>query len=196
MHFSIAGEGTLDLAVAEIILNRFGHEVSAAFDKRGKDNLDSRLSGYLNASRISPWLVLRDLDTDDCAPTVLNRIAPNIGQFPNMHLRICVRSVEAWLLADSQAFAQFLGVRIAAVPQDPDDLAYPKTTLVQIAAGSRRRNLRDGIVPRPQSGRAVGPEYNSIMTEFVLAHWNVERAIGQSPSLDRAVNRIRAIPVN
>jgi len=45
------------------------------------------------------------------------------------------------------------------------------------------------MTPIPGSGRRVGPEYESIITEFGRDIWNVERAVIRSPSLARALTR-------
>lgn len=191
-YFSIAGEGVLDLVIARKALEYHGHSVFAEFDKRGKDRLDAALPGYLNASRYSPWLIFRDLDQHDCVVQLLDQIAPQRGDFPNAIIRICIRSVESWLLADRVGFARFFGVPAGRISPSPDLLANPKDALVRSVEASRHKNLRDGIMPRAGSGRKVGPEYNAVLSDYIDKVWSIERAINASESLSRAVRRIQA----
>lgn len=191
-YFSIAGEGLLDLAVARKILEQHSHDISYEFDLGGKDKLDKSLSGYLNASRHSPWLILRDLDREECAPSLLEKIAPNRSDFSGAVLRVCVKAVEAWVLADRQGFARHFGLAAATIPSDPEALADPKVALVTCISRSRHRNLREGVVPRQGSGRQVGPEYNAVLIDFVRTNWDLTRATEVSASLRRTVERVAA----
>lgn len=191
MYFTLAGEGILDLAVAGKIVSESGHLVLAQYDKRGKSRLDQAIPGYARASIISPWLVLRDLDTDSCPLTVLGQIGINRVSFPNLILRICIRSIESWLIADRTGLAHFLGIRVGQVVDDPEALGDPKAELVRLARLSRRRDLREGLVPRVGSGRKIGPEYNALLRMYVADVWSVERAAKASDSLLRAVTRVR-----
>lgn len=65
--------------------------------------------------------------------------------------------------------------------------------LVQLAGQSRHRNLREGLVPRPNSGATVGPEYNSILETYIWARWDIERAAEAAPSLSRVLYRMQEI---
>lgn len=191
---NIVGEGSLDLALGRRIVTFCGHQVGREFDKRGKSKIDSSLSGYANASRISDWLVLRDLDHDaECAAALANIIFANRADFPRLKLRIPIRESETWLLADRAGIAQYLGVSHVRIPIAPEDLDDPKAALVDAAAKSRHRNIREGAVPRVNSGRDVGPEYNFIFSEFVTRNWSVESARTNSNSLDRCLNRLADI---
>lgn len=189
-EFSTAGEGILDLAVARALLEATGHTVYREFDRRGKNNLDTALNGMASASQHFNWLILRDLDAEACAPAVLARILPQHADPGRFVLRLAKESIEAWLLADPQALSQFLSVRPALIPDNPEALHHPKTSLVGLAAQSRSRELREALVPRPASGARVGPEYNQRLIEFVYTAWNVRRAAVNCDSLARAVQRL------
>src|SRR5688500_2597885 len=106
---SIAVEGISDAAVLERLCNLTNVSIGAQHVTRGKARLDARLSGYNNAARFSPWVILRDLDHDSpCAPDLISRLLPDPA--PKMCFRVPVRAVEAWLLADRPGIARFLGV--------------------------------------------------------------------------------------
>lgn len=191
-YFSLAGEGALDLLVARKIVAFADHQVFAQYDKGGKNNLDRNLKGYMNASRVGPWLILRDLDQDACPLAVLDSIAADRVAFPNCLLRICIRSVESWLLADKAGFSLFFGVSSARIPPVPDALQDSKGALLDVVSHARNRNLRDGVLPRNGSGRRVGPEYNAVMAAYVEGAWSVQRARANSDSLHRAVASVES----
>lgn len=193
MYFSIAGEDLLHLAVAEKIVTHFGCEVAVSHNRRGCGRLDTGLKGFAAASAFSPWLVFRDLDTTACAPALLDKIFPQRDNYPNLLLRVVVREVESWIMADRAGFARFIGVSVANIPQLPESIADPKSALIQLARQTRHRKLREGLVPRLGSGVAVGPEYNSILEAFVWNHWNVDAAAQHAPSLERLLIRFQEL---
>ena len=47
--------------------------------------------------------------------------------------RIAVREVEAWLIADREALAGFLKIKIMHVPYKPEELVDPKRVLLELA---------------------------------------------------------------
>lgn len=193
-YFSVVGEGVVDLALARKVLAQHNHSVVNEYDRGGKNGIDASLKGYANASRQCNWLVLRDLNSDAlCAPELLNGLFPNKHQFPDFHLRIAVREIEAWILGDRAGWARFLGIAAARVPIAPETLVRPKETLVQLASQSRHRFIREGLVPREGSGRRVGPEYNSILVDFIKEIWSLDIAIASCNSLARLVHRVAAV---
>jgi hypothetical protein len=126
--------------------------------------------------------VLRDLDHDaDCAPELVEHLLPR--RSPNLLLRVPVRSIEAWLLADHEAIAQFLSVPITAVPSQPEKLDRPKRSLVDLARRSRRVAVRRGMVPAERISAEVGPGYTAGLIELVGSHWSPRRAAERAPSL-------------
>jgi hypothetical protein len=87
-----------------------------------------------------------------------------------------------------------LGVAVARVPQHPDELDNPKQQLVHLARRSHRRAIREDLVPREGSGRAVGPLYTTRMIEFLQdrnSGWRPAQAALGSDSLARCVSRLR-----
>ena len=187
-----AVEGLIDEAVVRRLAKHVGMEVGPVHGKNGKGHLRQRIAGYNNAARISPWIVLVDLNRDaECAPPL--RDAWLHQPATNMCFRVAVREVESWLLADRGRLARFLRVPISRVPTTPEAIEDPKRALVELAARSRRRDIREDMVPRPGSGRTVGPAYASRLIEFVGTHWNPEVAAGSSDSLRRCLLRLREI---
>jgi hypothetical protein len=194
-YVSGAVEGDVDDAVARRLVLHVRAAVSVIHVRYGKDQLLARLAGYNAAARVSPWLVLLDLDDDaECAPAYARACLR--GRVPGMCLRIVVREIEAWLLADRERIARFLAVPRGAVPLVPETLADPKSAMVQLAAHSRRRDIRDDMVPRPGSGRKVGPAYSSRLIEFARdprKGWRPRQAARNANSLARCLAALRQI---
>jgi hypothetical protein len=193
-----AVEGDLDEAVLHRIVRQAGLSLAKIYGRQGKTSLLRAIRGYNAAAHHASWIVLVDLDRDcECAPPCARRWLPDPA--PHMCFRLVVRSIEAWLLADGDRVANFLGVPRHLVPHDPDALDDPKRALVDLARRSRRRALRDEIVPRAGSGRSVGPLYTTRMIEFVqdeAAGWRVDHALGVSNSLTRCVTHLRRLAEN
>lgn len=189
---SAAVEGIVDEAVVRKLITYVQAQIRDVFGKKGKPYLRNKIAGYNNAARHMPWIVLVDLDNDfDCAPLLRHTWLPE----PAHHLcfRVAVREIEAWLLADRERIAQFLSVALSRVPFHPEQLDDPKTTIINLARVSRRRDIREDMVPRPESGRQVGPAYSSRLIEFVSGYWRPDIALEQTSSLERAIRCLRAL---
>lgn len=180
---SAAVEGLVDEAVAKSLITDAGASVGQVYGKRGKPFLRASIAGYNNAARFRPWIVLIDLDHDaHCAPELCRSWVP--AKAANLCFRVAVRAIESWLLSDRQAIAKFLSVSPSRLPMDPESETNPKQVMVDLAANSKRRSIREDMVPRPGSGRSVGPAYTSRLIEFVRL-WRPAIAAGQSQSLRR-----------
>jgi hypothetical protein len=104
--------------------------------------------------------------------------------------------VESWLLADSHGLATYLRVNVQVMPEQPDQLADPKATLVGITRRSKSTDIKSRIVPRARSTAKQGPDYNSCLSTFVRQSWDIESAAERSPSLRRAVARYTTFTPN
>ncbi len=189
---SAAVEGPLDEVVVRRLIACAGGQHGAVYGKNGKDRLRRQIQGYNNAARRTPWLVLVDLDNDaECAPPLRQSWLADPAPF--LCFRVAVRQIEAWLLADHEALASYLGVARAKIPPDPESLPNAKDAMVNLASKSRRKDIRTDMVPRPQSGRVVGPAYSSRMIEFVERYWRPEVAAERADSLRRAIRCLREL---
>ena len=179
-HVTVAVEGDLDERVAVRLVEEAGGGVSLVYGRRGKQWLQRQIGGYRHASRRARWFVLVDLDRDPCAPQL--RTDWGVAAV-SLHLcfRVAVRSVESWLLADREGLAGFLGVGHERLPTAPDATPDPKRTLIEAARRSRRKTIRDAVIPLP--GAAVGPLYTPTLSRFVDEEWNPAVAAERSPSL-------------
>ncbi len=137
--------------------------------------------------------MLTDLDQCPCASALITDWMGNVRRHHKLLLRVAVREVEAWLLADPQPLANFLNVSASRIPTAPDQLPDPKRTLVQLARRSRTRSIRMDIAPAEGSTATQGPNYNGALRPFVENEWNPQQARISSPSLDRAIRAIYAL---
>ncbi len=194
-------EGVTDEIVARRILKYVGLPCGPVYGKSGKNFLLKRLPNYNQAARFAPWLVLVDLDQDyDCAPDFVHAVLPHpargtpFGQAHGMQLRVAVRAIEAWLLADAEHLAAFLKAPRARIPPDPDAEPDPKNTLIALARRGKNRAICSDIVPRQGSGARVSPGYSGRIMEFVggaARPWRPEVAVQRSDSLRRCVEALR-----
>ncbi len=183
---SCAVEGLVDEVVVHRIASTVGGRVELVYGKLGKPYLDRKIAGYNQAARYSPWLVIRDMDHDEDCPVVLRDILLPDPE-PDMCFRIVVRAVEAWLLADKENIAKFLGISVSVVPDNPESLDDPRRALINLARRSRRTRIRDDMVPIPGGGRSVGPGYAARMIEFVERSWRPDIAAVSAESLEKCI---------
>lgn len=156
----------------------------------GKNQLDVRLPTYNRAARHQPWIVLRDGDHDASGcPVILRSRLLGPHQDARMCLRIAIRTVESWMLADRDRFAEFFGVITARVPTSPEQLDSPKNAVVNTCRRSRRREIRSGMTP-PEGSSGVGPEYTRLMSEFAEHYWRPDIAASAAESLERTLREI------
>jgi hypothetical protein len=187
---TLAVEGTADESVMRRVLRDHDIAVAQVLGLRGKQYLDQKLHAFNAAARFSEWLVVRDLDHDaDCAPDFVRDRLPRAS--PGMHLRIAVRALEAWLLADVQGVASYFSVGRHHIPTDVERLPDPKRALIDVAGRSRKRAVREDMVPDRQTTARVGPGFIARILEFADSDWSWERAAKQSESLRRCLARLR-----
>lgn len=187
-----AVEGIVDEAVVRRLITHAGGQTGTVYGRSGKPALRGKIKGYNNAAHFTPWVVLVDLDNDaDCPPPIRNAWLPVSA--PYLCFRIAVREVEAWLMADKQTLASYLRVKADDVPVEPETLKHPKDAMVNLARGSRSRDIRSDIVPRENSGRRVGPAYASRLVEYIQERWRPDVAAEHAESLHRAINCLTAL---
>jgi hypothetical protein len=194
-YISGAVEGISDEAVLRRVVIGRGAVVHRVQVQRGKANLRRALPGYNAAAQGDPWLVLVDLDNEfGCAAALATNWLPAPSAF--MRFRVVVRKIEAWLLADHERFTRFFSVPASAVPVSPDELADPKATVLNAIRRSQRMAIRADMLPRPSSGRPVGPAYTSRLIEFAsdgAQGWRPDVAARRSPSLSSCLTRLDSL---
>ncbi len=164
-------------------------EPSRARSSFGCGYIRKQIAGFNMGARAVPFLVLTDLDNDECPPTLVTKWLPE-ARHPNLLFRVAVREVEAWVMADRDGFARFLGLKTALIPSNVEDIDDPKQFLLNLARKSRYKEIKRAIVPNKGSSARVGPGYNGELITFVNGKWNLERAVKHSLSLKRTVDAI------
>jgi hypothetical protein len=204
----MAGEVPITLAVEDelsehllralLVQTNRNFIVGTVYGKKGAGFLKQKLPAFNNAAKGSPHLLLTDLDAVICVPTLIEEwFGCHLQEFPNRRhanliFRVAVREVEAWVMADREKFADFLGISRTLIPNQIDTIPDPKALLLQLVSKSRKRELRNDIVPRPGEKRKIGPDYNGRLGEFVQTSWRAEVACVHSSSLARAWKTIIA----
>lgn len=107
----LAVEDELSAAVMRRLIQTTGRKfvISRTINARGYGRLKADMGKFKSASHVLPHVVLTDLDQYPCPPALLKDWKATALP-PRLLLRIAVREVEAWLLADREGIANFLSV--------------------------------------------------------------------------------------
>jgi hypothetical protein len=188
---NLATEDELSETVLRRLLDSSGraYAIGVAYGRTGFGYLRRTITGWNRAARFVPFIVLADLDRCTCPAELIDDWLSE-PRHPNLLLRVAVREVEAWLLADRANLARYLRVSEKWIPADPDALPDPKATLVNAARRSKSKEVRERIAPKRGSTAKQGRDYNSCLAEFVHMDWNIEEAAARSNSLHRTVARL------
>lgn len=189
-----AVEGGTDVAVAEKLIVHVGRRPRQVSAAGGSGAIDAKLKRWCQPSNHAPMLILRDWDLVDgvpCPPALLDKVAPHATRPANVSIRIVVRSMESWLMADTWAARKFF--RTSRLPTDPELITTPKLSLVEACRSSSLRRVRVGMVPRPGSGGATGPDFALLVGEYAREYWDPVRAQENAPSLRRAIARMNEL---
>ncbi|UZQ55058.1 DUF4276 family protein [Trichothermofontia sichuanensis B231] len=191
ISINLAVEDDLSEAILKEILKQSQRPfvIGMCLKRQGYGYLKRILPGINHAAKGSPYLVLTDLDRYECPLAILTEWL-SAPKHPNLIFRVAVTEVEAWLLAHREAFAKFLGISVNLIPHNLDAIPDPKRLLIELTRKSKKRNLRDAIVPAKNSTAKIGRDYNSQLIGFVHQNWQAEVARSHSRSLDRALNAI------
>lgn len=187
-------EGALEVFIATKLLTSLDalDDGVRPVDKGGRNSFWARAADYNRAARHFPVFGLVDLEQSRCASGLIAEQL-SVDLHPDFALRIAVRMVESWLLADAASLARFLNVSQAVFPVAPDEEQSPKLALVNLARRSRSRRIREALVPDAASHGIVGPDYTATLGTFAAEAWAPLRAQARSKSLARAVMAIQRV---
>lgn len=190
---SILVEGNLDEAVARKIIKSEGGLVSQVYGRNGVNYIADRIDGFNGLAQGQPILTLVDLmDIDsDCPAEAVEEWLPY--RHDQMLLRLVVREIESWILADRSNISSFLGIRKPLIPHHPEDIEDPKSTLVELARSSPKEGLKNAIVPRSDAINDEGISYTGRLQKFVRNQWTPAAAAENSTSLQRCILAVRGI---
>lgn len=188
----IATEDELSEAIAlRLVAELTGpYCITHTLRKGGFGYLRSRMESWREMAAQRVMVVLTDLDQAVC-PVALRddwsgrRLLPE-----SLLLRIAVREVEAWALADHEAMRGLIGPR-GMLPPLPDNLVDPKQVLLKLAKGAPKAIRADLLRTREDGSLAQGLGYNACLASWVKSEWSPPRAAERSPSLARTRKRLR-----
>lgn len=135
---------------------------------------------------VTPWIVLVDLDSDhDCAPPLRAAWLPHPA--PQMCFRVAVRAVEAWLMADAERLAAFIGVARRRISADPEREENPKRAMVNLARSSRASRVPEtrGLRSTPEA------EHRGLHVEVQIEEQRFTLVELWSPALEEHVEATR-----
>jgi hypothetical protein len=183
---NIVYEDVLTQAVMERMMAPYGERllIRDRIPCHGFGKIKANIRKYNRAAVHIPFFVITDLDRGTCAPDMIRAWIPE-EQADGLLFRIAVREVESWIMADRNGFAGFIGVAAKNIPDRPDELIDPKSSLFSIVHRSRNRELKAAILPAPNA--RTGPGYNMVLQRFVRDFWDVSAARTASPSLEKAL---------
>jgi hypothetical protein len=191
----IVGEDQLCAALAQALVLQSGKAVKIQniIVANGCGPFKSMIEKMNNVARnVMPVLMIADADQAPCVVAQRNAWIPG-NPAPKFSLRLAVREAEAWILADHEGLSEFANFSAALMDRAPDILHDPKQELLRLIRKSKRRELREEMLPRKGAKNLVGLGYNLHLTQFVREHWNAERASHRSPSLARSIPRVAAL---
>lgn len=188
---ALGTEDELSEAMGKRLLKEAGYalEPSPLLRGDGFGYLRSKMDSWCQMAARKPVLLLTDLDMKACPMAVRNDWMGARKPTENLVLRIVVREIESWVLADHDALRTLIGNR-GTLPPDPDALADPKEYLLRLIAKQAPRHIREDLVAEKGAIASQGIGYNAHFGEWVRTQWSPARAADRSQSLRRARIRI------
>jgi hypothetical protein len=196
---NLAVEDELGEQMLRVLLAQSGRDfqIGVVRGKQGSSYLKKNLAAFNNAAKGVAYFIFTDLDDKPCASGLIEDwFNCSIDAYPkhrtqNLFFRIAVREVESWVMADREAFATFLGIPISKIPFQTDVIPRPKEFLLGLAKRSRKRNLREDLIPKSGDNRKTGPDYNGRLAEFLHSgSWRATVAESHSFSLARTRKKL------
>ncbi|MDR2756629.1 MAG: DUF4276 family protein [Planctomycetaceae bacterium] len=192
-------------AVLQKIIDSFNNQGTIIFGFRegfpkimnGFSKIKERLPVCIDMGKNGLYSIsLIDLDKEHCCPPSLIRNWLNIDngkpiELPEKTLiRVAVREIESWIMADRKKFAKYFDLTESLIPPIPDKIRDPKKEFFSLLRKKERQKFRRML---PGKNSSIGSDYNDIMCDFIERHWLPTRAENNSPSLRRMLNRLRAL---
>jgi hypothetical protein len=189
---AIATEDQLSEAIALRLIADIPtpHFIQFKLGRTGNGYLRSKMSSWYQMAQHQVMLVLTDLDRANCLVEFRDQWL-DAEPPQNLLLRIAVREVESWVLADHVAMRALIGAK-GVLPAAPDELADPKQALLKLAK-SAPKEIRDDLLKTIDGHLSQGLGYNARLSAWVNLEWSPQRAAERSPSLARAQLRLNEV---
>ena len=189
---AIATEDQLSEAIALRLIADIStpYFIQHTLGRRGNGYLRSKMDSWYQMAQQQVMVVLTDLDRANCLVEFRDQWL--VAEPPkNLLLRIAVREVESWVLADHVAMRELIGAK-GVLPGAPDELTDPKQSLLKLAK-SAPKQIRDDLLKTIDGNLAQGLGYNARLSAWVHSEWSPQRAAERSPSLARARLRLNEV---
>lgn len=188
---SLVTEDVLSEAVALRLLGEVGIPAQdvQVLGGSGFGYLRSKVGNWKELARRRYVLLLTDLDQLACPVAMRQDWLGTDPIPPKLWMRIAVREVESWLLADHEGMRQLIG-STGKFPPSPDELPDPKAHLLRLAKQAPRQ-VRQELVKEKGAMASQGIGYNTLLCDWVRKSWSAERAAERSPSLARTRQRLQ-----
>ncbi len=196
IRICLATEDALSEAAAEKLLTTSGRpiEIERRLRKDGYGYLKTNLPKFNQvAANVMPVFLLTDLDKANCVVEFMQDWRNGLELSERLLFRVAVREVEAWLMADRRAFADWLELSVDIIPIAPECLDDSKRELLNLVKRSKQHELREMILPNGKSRSKIGLGYNTELTRYVREYWNPLTAAASAPSLARAIKKIETV---
>ena len=190
---ALATEDQLSEAIALRLIAEVAtpHHITHKLRKGGVGYLRTKMDSWRQMAEHQVMMVLTDLDHADCLVEFRDQWF-NAKQPPaNLLLRVAVREVESWVLADHAAMRALIGPK-GVLPPMPDLLADPKQMLLRLAKNAHNQ-VRQDLLKTIDGNLSPGVGYNSRLTQWVNSTWSPQRAADRSPSLARTRLRLNQV---
>ena len=189
---AIATEDQLSEAIALRLIAEIStpHFVQHKLGRRGNGYLKSKMGSWYQMAQQQVMVVLTDLDRANCLVEFRDHWLASEPP-DSLLLRIAVREVESWVLADHVAMRELIGAK-GVLPVAPDELPDPKQALLRLAKGAPKQ-VRNDLLKTIDGHLSPGLGYNARLSEWVNSVWNPQRAAVRSPSLARARLRLNEV---
>lgn len=168
-------------------------KASLLLRKNGFGYLRSKMDSWCEIAAQQPVILLTDLDAKACPFALIDDWFGQRARPENFLLRVAVREIESWLLADHVAMRSLLGNK-GRLPENPDALDDPKRHLLALANGAKR-DVRFDLIAANGAVATQGAGYNPRLCEVIRTQWSPTRAAARSASLRRAMRRIQELSI-
>lgn len=191
----IATEDILSETVAERLVHESTRNLQIAVRVRRNGNayLKSKFPELLKTSAKIPVFLITGLDNIQCPVELIKNWTQNTPAPPGMIMRVAVREVESWILADRDGFSGYTGIPVEKMALNPDALSDPKRVRLNLVKRYARKRIKESLLPSKSSSSKIGWKYNAVLCQFARDVWSVDRAVRHSVSLRRAVNRLSSL---
>lgn len=196
IRVGLATEDELSEAIGKCLISKIigiSSENIDPYRDSGSGYLSSKMDTWCQMANRKIMVVLTDLDNGLCANALRQKWLNKRKEPPNLLLRVAVREIESWVIADHEALKAWFEIK-SHVDPEPDKLPNPKQYLLKLAKDKAPKAIREDLVQiREKTQLRQGIGYNAKLTEWVRTKWSPERAASRSPSLSRTNQRLREV---